>query len=251
MTHFLRPALLASTLCSLLPTAACVISDGDDDDDGAGESSDGGSSPSTSNGTTVSSSDPGTTNPGTTDPGTTDPGTTNPGTTDPSTTDPGDSGTTDPSDSDSADETMGESGVDVDPQDGEWLYQESGGTMNACTFLEEPSNGFGEFELANTGGGAFTIQPNDGTDPFVCSHGGGSFDCDERLSGTYDIGMGLGEANGSILVAIEGSFSDAEHLSAEQQGRIECEGADCGTAEGLLGVTFPCAFTIPFTATAQ
>jgi hypothetical protein len=250
MTHFLRPARLALTVCSLLSTAACVISDGDDDDDGAGDSSDGGSSPSTSNGTTSASTDPGTTNPGTTDPGTTNPGTTDPGTTDPGTTDPG---TTDPSDSDSdsADETMGDSGADVEPQDGDWLYQEAGGTTNACTFLEEPSNGFGEFELANTGGGAFTIQPNDGTDPFQCSHGGGSFDCDERLSGTYDIGMGLGEANGSILVAIEGSFSDAEHLSAEQQGRIECEGADCGTAEGLLGVTFPCAFTIPFTATAQ
>jgi hypothetical protein len=249
MIHSLRPFVMVSILCVSIPGSACVINADDDGD--AADSSEGGSTASSGNTSTASSSGPGTTasssGPGT-DPGTTasstDPGTTA-SSTDPGTTAPG----TD--DSDTADETQGESGVDVDPQDGEWLYEESGGTTNDCTFVAEPSNGFGEYLLANTGGGAFTITPGDGTDPFVCSHADGSFECDERLSGTYDVGMGLGDATGNILVGIEGTLADAEHMSAEQQGRIECEGADCGTAAGLLGVTFPCSFTIPFTGTAQ
>ncbi len=252
MTHSLRPVALALSLCSLLPS--CVINGDDDDDDGAGDSSEGGSSPSTSN-----TSDPGTSNgttAGTTD--TTTAGTTattttagtseTASTTEPATT--GESESDSESDSDPTTDPDSESGVDVDPQDGSWEYDETGQTTNDCTFIAEPSNGFGEYLVANTGGGGFTITPGDSTDPFTCTHGGGAFSCDERLTGTYDIGMGLGDATGNILVAIEGTLDSATMMSAEQQGRIECEGADCGTAAGLLGVTFPCEFTIPFVGTA-
>lgn len=248
MTHSLRPFAMALTLCALQSASACVINSDDGDD--AADSSEGGSSPSTSNGSTDASSTNGTTASSTdasTTAGTTV-GTTDDPTASTSLTTASDETT---ADSGPSDETQGESGVDVDPQDGAWEYQESGGTTNDCTFIANPSNGFGLYEVANTGGGGFTITPGDGTDPFTCSHSGGDFSCDERLSGTYDIGMGLGDATGNILVAIEGTLDSAVHMTAEQQGRIECEGADCATAEQVLGVTFPCEFTIPFTGDAQ
>jgi hypothetical protein len=245
-------AILASLACFL--ASACVIT-GDDDDDavdtGGTDASESDPSADTTNpGTT----DPGTTNPGTTDPGTTDPGTTDADTTDPDTTDASttdanttDPGTTDPSDSDP---DTGETGSDRPPQDGQWQYSELGQGTNDCTFVDDPSNGFGIYLVSNGGAGMFTITPGDGTDPFECTQAGGGFDCAERLTGTYDIGMGIADATGSILVAIEGVIESPQSMSGEQQGRIECDGGDCGTAEQYLGVTFPCAFTIPFSGDA-
>jgi len=244
MTRTFRPTLtLALLTCALAP--ACVIATDDDDDAGdTGGTGESDSDPSNPGTTDPGTTDPGTTNPGTTDPGTTDPGTTNPGTTDPGTTDPS---TTDPSDSDPTDADTGtDTGSDLPPQDGTWQYSEVGQGTNDCTFIDDPSNGFGQYLVANTGPGEFTILPGDSTDPFTCAQTGSSFDCAERLTGTYDIGMGFGDATGSILVAIEGSFASPQAMDGEQQGRVECEGADCGTAQGLLGVTFPCEFTIPF-----
>jgi hypothetical protein len=260
MTRF-RPALtLALCFCALAP--ACVINSSDDDGGDTGDTGDSDSDPSGPGTTDPNTTDPGTTNPGTTNPGTTNPGTTDPSDsdtdpsdTDPSDTDPSDTdpSDTDPSDTDPSDtdpDTGTDEGSDLPPQDGAWQYSEVGQGTNDCTFLADPSNGFGQYLVSNTGPGEFTITPGDETDPFTCAQAGSSFDCAERLTGTYDIGMGFGEATGNILVAIEGTFASPQEMNAEQQGRIECEGADCGTAEGLLGVTFPCEFTVPFVGDA-
>src|SRR5687767_12259792 len=170
MTRTFRPALtLALLTCALAP--ACVIT-GDDDDDaadtgGTGESDSDPSAGTTDPGTTdPGTTDPGTTNPSTTDPGTTDPGTTDPGTTDPATTDPSDTdpSDTDPSDTDPSADSGEETGSDLPPQDGSWQYSEVGQGTNDCTFIEDPSNGFGEFIVTNTGPGEFTILPGDSTD---------------------------------------------------------------------------------------
>jgi hypothetical protein len=258
MTRTLRPLAMALTICSLLPTYACVINSDDGNDDAA-DSSDSGSSQSASNSggsaTTSASAGDASASASDSDASASASDSVTVGSASATATDSASATVTDSdsataSASDTADGT-GDTGVDVDPQDGAWLYQETGMTTNDCTFIANPSNGFGMYEVANQGGGMFTITPGDGTDPFTCSRSGGDFNCDERLSGTYDIGMGLGEATGNILVGIEGVLDSAVHMTAEQQGRIECEGADCGTAEQVLGVTFPCEFTIPFTGDAQ
>ncbi|HET6582483.1 MAG TPA: hypothetical protein VFG69_03525, partial [Nannocystaceae bacterium] len=154
----------------------------------------------------------------------------------------------------SVDESDGgnDTGVDVDPQDGPWEYDENGTTTNDCSFVEQPSNGFGIYELVITGPGAFTITPGDGTVPFECEYSGGSYDCPERLQGDLGLDMGTGaDATGHVIVGIEGALQSSTEMTGEQQGRIECEGADCVLASQVLGVTFPCEFTIPFTGTAQ
>jgi len=150
--------------------------------------------------------------------------------------------------SESGDPT-GEGGA---PQDGEWLYDESGGTVNDCGFLRQPSNGFGIYVIANTGADSFTITPGDGTAPFECTHDGASYDCPERLQEDLGLDEGTGaDAVGHVYVGVEGTLESSIEMTGEQQGRIECEGGDCFLAEQYLGVTFPCEFTIPFTGTAQ
>ena len=211
-----RVALLAC----LASTPACVISDGGDDD-GAGTDD-----PSA----TASATDPSA-------------GTDDPSATDPSATDPSASA------SDSADESGDDSGADVTPAEGLWQYEETGGGTNDCTFLRDPSNGFGQFQIALTGPDTLTLTPGDDTEPFECTFGGGAFDCAERLTGTTDEVAGL-DAVGNILVSVEGTLTSETTLDGVQNGHIECEGADCALAAGALGVTFPCSFTVPFVGTA-
>jgi hypothetical protein len=159
------------------------------------------------------------------------------------------------SDSDtSVDESEGgdPTGADVVPQDGEWLYDEDGETTNDCGFLRQPSNGFGEYLIANTGAGEFTITPGDGTAPFECTLAGGSYDCPERLQEDLSFDQGTGaDATGHVYVGVDGAFQSSTEMTGEQHGRIECDGADCALAEQFLSVTFPCEFTIPWTGTAQ
>lgn len=199
----------------LAPLHACVIADGGDDDGANDDSDDASASADDSGGTDPTAAD-----------------------------------SSDPSDGDPADGSGGDSGTDAAPRDGAWVYEETGTPTNDCTFLEEPSNGFGEFQIAITGPDSLLLTPGDETEPFVCTFGGGAFECDERLTGMTDSVAGL-DAVGSILVAVDGTFASATSLSGTQRGRIDCEGADCGTAAAALGVTFPCAFTIPFVGTAR
>lgn len=223
---FARIALL--TTCITGPFG-CVISGTDDDDDGGG--ADEGADDTSGGGSDASA---GSTNAGS-----------NP-TTDAMTTADDDAAddAADDADDDSTDE-----GGDVTPQRGTWQYQEAGGTTNDCTFIAEPSNGFGQYALALTGAGAFTITPGDETEPFECTFAGSAYACAERLTGMIDEVPGY-DASGSILVAIEGTLESATSMTGTQQGRIECAGADCGLAAQALGVTFPCEFMIPFDGTA-
>lgn len=144
---------------------------------------------------------------------------------------------------DGADETAGGEGGSADaPTPGLWLYTETGDTTNDCAFLDEPSNGWGEYVVEAIDGG-FRITPGDDTDPFDCSSGGGAFECPERL--VDDV-----EAGGTTLhvyVAIDGTLPDPDSMAGSQDGQVVCEGADCALAEQLLGTTFPCSFSIGFT----
>ncbi len=130
------------------------------------------------------------------------------------------------------------------PEEGTWLYEETGGTTNTCDFLEDISNGWGDFTITHDGAGAFTITPGDETDPFPCTYGGGTFACPGRLVDE----ISSGASSLSVTVRVEGSVDSATALSGSQLGEVTCTGPDCATAETLLMTTFPCAFEVPFTA---
>lgn len=150
--------------------------------------------------------------------------------------------------SDGADETgsgggsAGEGGSADDPTPGLWLYTETGQVSNDCTFLEDPSNGWGEYEVELIDGG-FRVYPGDDTDPFDCTTGGGSFNCPERLVNDVD----AGGTTLQVYVTIDGTLPTADSMAGTQDGEVVCEGGDCAVAEQLLGTTFPCSFSVEFT----
>lgn len=141
----------------------------------------------------------------------------------------------------SADETGSPGDADL-PAEGTWLYTETGNTTNDCDFLENPSNGWGEYRVEIDGDG-FLITPGDSTDPFECSAGGGQFECPERLQDE----MSEGTSTLQVYVQVSGDLPSEDEMAGSQDGRIECMGADCALAEQLLGTSFPCSFSIEFT----
>lgn len=143
---------------------------------------------------------------------------------------------------DGAGDRADDGGAADGPSSGTWLYDETGGTTNDCTFLDDPSNGFGEYEVVADGPGGFTIIPGDDSDLFQCTHDGGAFECAERLQDDII----AGGTTLQVLVSITGDLESASAMSGTQDGRIVCEGTDCPTAEALLGTTFPCEFSIPW-----
>lgn len=142
-----------------------------------------------------------------------------------------------------SDPTEGGAGPDA----GAWVYIDQGATENDCAFLENPSQGAGDFEVENPGDGTFRIIPSDGTDPFECGlTSGGNFECDERYA--QSITQPGVDASLDVLISADG-VATSDDMDAVQRGRIVCDGAACGAAEALLGTTLPCTFVIPFTAT--
>ncbi len=208
------------SVLTLVAAPGCVISGTDNDDDDMGSGSTSGSASSASGG----SEDP---------------------------TDDSESSGEAESSGSGAD---GSSGGDSDPTEGgagpeagAWVYIDQGATENDCTFLENPSQGAGDFVVENPGDGTFRIVPGDDTDPFECDlSGGGNFECDERF--VESITQPGVDASLEVLVSADGTTT-TNAMDAVQRGRIVCEGADCGAAEALLGTTLPCSFVIPFTAT--
>lgn len=133
------------------------------------------------------------------------------------------------------------------PEAGQWVYLDQGATENDCTFLKNPSQGAGDFEVENPGDGTFRIVPGDGTDAFECElSGGGTFECDERYADS--ITQPGVDASLDVLISADGTTT-SNSMDAVQRGRIVCEGAACAAAEALLNTALPCSFVIPFTAT--
>ena len=219
--HLLRHALLLVVLPVSL-AGGCVITTDDSDDDGAADDTgagDGGGDASADGGGDASADGGG---------------------------DGGgdDNSGGDGSDGGDASDGDGGGGAGDAPDEGTWVYTETGETTNSCAFLEDVSNGWGDFRITHDGDGAFTITPGDDTDPFPCTYGGGTFDCPERLVDEVTSGTSSLE----VLVRVEGNVDSATEMSGSQFGTVDCEGADCAAAETLLMTTFPCSFEVPFTA---
>ncbi|MBN2496471.1 MAG: hypothetical protein JXR96_17895 [Deltaproteobacteria bacterium] len=142
-------------------------------------------------------------------------------------------------------------GADADPASGLWEYDEYAASTNNCNSDDLISNGDGTFQLDNHGDGTFTITPSDGTDPFDCTIDGSSFTCPERAMVEYDLHDDGYDALITAVAVVTGTFSDDTHASGQQAATADCTGTACALAEAYLQTTFPCTFTIDFSAAHQ
>lgn len=146
---------------------------------------------------------------------------------------------------DDGDGDGGDPGGDADPRSGSWGYAEYAPNRNDCNLDPSYGNGGGRFGLDNHGDGTFTIIPGDGTDPFLCTLDGASFDCPDRATEVEEVDGGYDATLVGHAVA-DGVFATDESGSGTQTATITCAGSDCGLAEAALGVDFPCTLEVDF-----
>jgi hypothetical protein len=137
------------------------------------------------------------------------------------------------------------------PTEGRWAYDEGEVVEDSCN-LDDGSWGEGDggFALVNTDTGTFTIVPDDGGDPFVCTMSGYDFACEARLEDEEDLSAYGLDAVITVTITPDGTFLTASSMEGSQVGEAVCTGADCATAETIMGWEFPCILTVDFTASA-
>jgi hypothetical protein len=144
----------------------------------------------------------------------------------------------------------GGGGSDIEPRSGTWDFVGSAPVDDTCGYEDLYTDPPGQFQLTNNGDGTFTVD--DGSNVFDCDLDGASFSCPERAAGENDVGGAVGlDAVVKYTITATGSFSSETAMSGKQSIRIVCEGADCSTVEGIVGVTTPCGWSQNFTASAQ
>ena len=131
-----------------------------------------------------------------------------------------------------------------EPATGTWLFTNGEVITNTCE-IDESDPSSGNFTLINNGDGSFTIDPEDGSEPFLCTLDGADFICPERLQENFD----LPNASIDVKVSARGIFeSDTFVSSGRQEVTISCEGDGCGAAALLFKLDFPCTAVVAFTA---
>ena len=133
----------------------------------------------------------------------------------------------------------------IEPRSGTWIIANDEVLEDTCQI---PGVGptDGEFTVFEQDDGKLIIDPEDGTDPFVCTLDDASFDCPERLSARESI-SGF-DAEVIVHGRAEGAFDDDESASGVQHGRIECEGSDCDALAAAQGTSVPCEMSVSFEA---
>jgi hypothetical protein len=134
----------------------------------------------------------------------------------------------------------------IQPESGPWTYVEGETFDDTCGYADAPTSPMGTFTIANPGGGTFTVTA--GADPpFACTLSGSRFSCPDRLDNEIPL-SGL-DAVVHIHVGAFGTFSSSRAAAGYQRADASCSGADCDVAAAVAGVTWPCAFSVRFTAT--
>ncbi len=135
--------------------------------------------------------------------------------------------------------------VAAQPRAGIWTYRRGAVESNSCGSYAW-GDGDTPFRIAYSEDGAFVIEQGEPWGDFACFVVGSAFSCPERGGGLVPVE----NANVTIsyTVSVDGDFVDAETLAGIQNADVSCEGQACALAPSVLGVTFPCSWSIPFEA---
>ncbi|MCB9693899.1 MAG: hypothetical protein H6736_18980 [Alphaproteobacteria bacterium] len=123
------------------------------------------------------------------------------------------------------------------PAEGSWQANIGTLTANAC------GDQFAATEITQPDPETLTLTDEGFTfGDATCTLSGKDFDC-----GTQEIST---DVQGTVLynrISNSGAFDDAENASGNSMVELDCDGTDCPTYEGLLGLTFPCEATYAYT----
>jgi hypothetical protein len=133
----------------------------------------------------------------------------------------------------------------IEPMSGTWVFLNGEVIKNTCTPDQgEPNDG--DFVLLNNADGTFTIDPEDGSELFLCTLEGDAFTCPKRLQESSKID-GV-DATLEVRVSATGTFSSNRAAAGQQDAIIDCTGSSCALVEAAAEVTFPCEVSATYNA---
>lgn len=132
----------------------------------------------------------------------------------------------------------------VQPLIGVWTYDQQGIRNNTCGSYAATDDD-APFRVIASADGRFEIEQNDPGN-FDCTITGGAFVCPSRIYNEFPI-----DNTDAVLifnVRIDGTIESERRLSGTQTVDVTCTGVSCAAAPAVLGVSFPCAWEVPFVA---
>lgn len=126
------------------------------------------------------------------------------------------------------------------PLSGEWAYADEVLEEDSCGIDYSPTSG--TFFIENHEDGTFTVDPNDSTDRFLCTHDDGDYDCAER----YVEDLEFFGAHARIHARAEGALSSARTGSGIQVATASCVDEGCEAIAAAAGLTTPCVVEVSY-----
>jgi hypothetical protein len=141
---------------------------------------------------------------------------------------------------------FGDTPPSFQPETGVWTYRRGAIEDNTCgayTWADRDT----PFRIPFSDDGTFVVEQGPPWGDFACFITGDAFTCPRRGAGSEPI------ANTDVTihysVGITGDVESATAMSGVQRAELHCEGSQCALAPTVLGVSFPCGWTIPFEVT--
>lgn len=140
-----------------------------------------------------------------------------------------------------------DTGVEIVPESGQWVYQVLTAESLRCMPLVEllPFAEGEHFKIFQSSSRGFSNKLPGIDDSTRCQLSGEGFSCDPI--------RGVTPVEDQDLVLISnlnalGVFMDTERMRGHYQMAINCSGSACSTAALLYGVAFPCELTVEYVA---
>ena len=139
----------------------------------------------------------------------------------------------------------GGDGTPIEPTSGVWGYLEGDIFDDSCRYADPVTSPMGTFTLTNHGDRTVSITPT-GEAAFACTISGASFTCPDRSNS--DIPGAPLDATVHLHVTAYGTFSSPTAATGHQRVDATCTGTQCDLAAAAVGVTFPCGFSVRYSA---
>lgn len=134
-----------------------------------------------------------------------------------------------------------------EPVEGTWLYTTVEVLEDTCGGQVTQSTG--EFSVYVAEDDTLVIDPEDGTDPFLCAQSNKDFTCPTRLA--LEEPVDGFDATVTVDASAEGTFSAADEATGTMTATGDCAGSDCALLSAYAGISFPCTVSESFVIVAS
>lgn len=143
-----------------------------------------------------------------------------------------------------------DTGIDLTPATGKWVYETLNTTSPRCQELAEllPFAVGENFKIFQVDNRSFLTSLPDVERSVRCDLLGASFLCEELITESPVDGYSITLVTSMVML---GTFLDEATTEGRYELVVDCEGSVCGAAAAYYGLSFPCDMTVSYSAGFQ